>query len=333
MSLTFKSPWILLLIPFVVGSVIWWYGRKKETALQFSSSLLLVPVAGGLKAWLSAHLYWGRAFALIFFMVALAGPQQVLEETPYKAEGVDIVLAIDASGSMAAEDFKVDGQRVNRLTAVKHIVRDFIRKRSNDRIGLVVFSQFAYTVCPLTFDQEWLLDNLDRVQLGMMEDGTAIGSALASSTARLKASSAKSRIVILLTDGINNAGKIAPVAAANIAEAMGIRVYTIGAGSKGPVPFPIQDFWGRRAYQNVEINIDDATLQEIATLTGGKYFWAKDTETLKAIYAEIDQMEKSAMQQNGYREYRQLFPAVLIVALLMLFIDLVLSNTWLVKIP
>ena len=219
MNLTFKSFWILFLIPLAIGFFLWWYRQRKEAALQFSTSLLLTSVAGGFKVWLSDHLYLLRLLALVFFLVALAGPQQVLDATPYKAQGIDIVLAIDASGSMAAEDFKIDGQRANRLTAVKRVVSDFIEKRGNDRIGLVAFSQFAYTVCPLTFDKEWLLDNLSRINLGMMEDGTAVGSALASSVARLKTSHAKSKIIILLTDGINNAGKMDPLAAAKIAQA------------------------------------------------------------------------------------------------------------------
>lgn len=333
MSLTFKSFWILFFIPPVVVFFFLWYRKKKEIALQFSSSLLLSPVAGGVKVWLSERLYLLRLLALVFFLIALAGPQQALDATPYKTEGVDIILAIDASGSMAAEDFKIDRQRVNRLAAVKRVVNDFIQKRENDRIGLVAFSQFAYTVCPLTFDKEWLLDNLSRINLGMMEDGTAIGSALASSVARLKGSNAKSKIIILLTDGINNAGKIDPLAAAKITQAMHIRVYTIGTGSKGPVPFPIQDFWGRRVYQNIEIDLDDATLKEIAMITNGKYFWAMDTESLKAIYAEIDKMEKSEIQQVGYRDYRQLFSIFLAIALLLLLGEAILSYTWLIKIP
>lgn len=333
LNLTFKSFWILFIIPPIISFFVWWYRQKKEVAIQFSSSLLLSPVTGGFKAWVAQYSYLARLLALVFFLIALAGPQQVLDATPHKADGIDIILAIDASGSMAAEDFKIDGTRVNRLAAVKRVVHDFIQKRDSDRIGLVVFSQFAYTVCPLTLDKEWLLDNLDRIHLGMMEDGTAIGSALASSVARLKGSSAKSRIVILLTDGINNAGKVAPLEAAKIAQALHVRVYAIGAGSKGPVPFPIQDFWGRRAYQNVEINLDEATLKEIAAVTQGKYFWAMDADSLRSVYAEIDKMEKSDIQQTGYREYRQLFPLFLVIALVLLWGEIILSNTWLVKIP
>ncbi|MDD5691502.1 MAG: VWA domain-containing protein, partial [Candidatus Omnitrophica bacterium] len=241
--------------------------------------------------------------------------------------------AIDCSTSMLAEDFRLGGQRQNRIEVVKSVVKDFIMGRKNDRIAIVAFASRAYTVCPLTLDYGWLLDNLERVKTGLVEDGTAIGSGIATSLNRLKDAKAKSKVVILLTDGRNNTGKISPLTAAEAAKALKIKVYTIGAGSKGPVPYPVKDFFGNTVYQPVQIDIDEDTLIKIAEMTGAKYFRATDTESLRKIYKEIDSLEKTDIEESGYLEYNELFNVFLILALVFLLSDIVLSNTVLRKIP
>jgi Ca-activated chloride channel family protein len=257
----------------------------------------------------------------------------VLEETIFKTEGIDIVLTIDASGSMAAEDFKKDGKRQNRLAIVKDVVQEFVDQRQNDRIGLVAFGGVAYTVCPLTTDYSWLSKNLERITLGLIEDGTAIGSGIASSVARLRSSEAKSKVIVLLTDGIHNAGKLNPLEAARVAESLGIKIYTIGAGTKGYAPFPATDFFGRTVYQNILIEIDEKTLQEIAKITGGQYFRATDTESLRQIYKEIDALEKTKIEQVGFLEYEELFHWFLLVALIFLLMQILLEQTVFLKVP
>ncbi len=329
----FKSPWIFILLPILLFLVYFFQKKGKEPSFRFSSASLWKGIESGWKVWLGTHVVFLRMICVFFFVCALAGPRLVLEERRYKAEGIDIVLAIDVSGSMAAEDFKIDGKRHNRLYVVKKVVRDFIEERKNDRIGMVTFARFAYTVCPLTFDQDWLIHNLERIRFGLMEDGTAVGSAIASSVARQEDSKAKSKVIILLTDGVNNAGKIDPVSAAEMAKAFNIRIYTIGAGTKGPVPFPVKDFWGRTVYQDVEINLDDQTLKKVAKITGGKFFRAMDTESLKLIYQEINRLEKTEIQQTGYREYRQFFWIFLSLALFALLLEIILTNTIILKVP
>jgi len=277
--------------------------------------------------------YYLRLLAVALFILGLAGPRTVLEETVHETEGIDIVLTIDSSGSMAAEDFIVRGQRINRLDIVKQVVEEFIKERKNDRLGLVTFARLAYTVSPLTTDHSWLLTNLERVKLGLIQDGTAIGSAIASSVARLKNSDAKSKVIILLTDGVNNAGKMDPVDAARIAEAFHIKIYTIGAGTKGRVPFPSRDLFGRKDYQNVLIELDEKMLSEVAEITGGKYFRATDTESLRSIYNEIDALEKIKIEEQGYREYKELFQYFLLSALVMLCLEVILNHTLFLRIP
>lgn len=277
--------------------------------------------------------FYFRILSIVLFLIALARPCLVSEETQYKTEGVDIVLAIDISGSMAAEDFTIKGRRVNRLEVVKDVVSNFIGGRKHDRIGLIAFSALAYTVSPLTIDYSWVRANLERIKLGLIKDGTAIGSAISSSLSRLQESEAKSKIVILLTDGMNNSGKMDPVSAAQAAKALGIKIYTIGAGTKGKAPFPVLDMFGRQAYQMVTIDIDEEMLQKIALITGGKYFRATDTASLREIYKEIDMLEKTEIEEFGYREYQELFVYVVLGALGLLLVELLLSNTLLMRLP
>jgi Ca-activated chloride channel family protein len=266
-------------------------------------------------------------------VVALARPRQGLEETKVSTEGIDIVLAVDVSGSMLAEDFKIGGERRNRLEVVKKVIGNFILGRESDRIGMVVFAGRAYTQCPLTLDYNVLLQLLDKARIGMVEDGTSIGSAIATCLNRLRNTKAESKVIILLTDGVNNLGKIDPQTAAEMARTLGVKIYTIGAGSKGEVPYPVTDIWGRTVYQPVSIPIDDESLEKIAQTTGGRYFAAEDTGSLEKIFKLIDGMEKTASESTIYTEYRELFPYFAIPAFCCLLIGIVLENTRFRRLP
>ena len=329
----FKDPLILLLIPVILVLLYLAEKKKKYPTFRYSSLQLIRPKRSW-KVVMSQGLVFLRGLVLTLFIIALAGPRLTLERSEITTEGLDIILAVDASGSMAAEDFKIKNQRVNRLAVVKNVVEDFISKRSGDRIGLVVFAKQAYTLCPLTTDYDWLIANLKRVELGIIgEDGTAIGSALASSLGRLDKSQAKSKIIILLTDGVNNAGKIQPLQAAKAASSQGIKIYTIGAGSRGLVPYPVKDLFGRSVYRQVQMDLDEETLQKIAEITQGKYFRATDTASLQNIYDEINKLEKTEIKETGYKEYKQLFGWFLLAGMGLLFLEFILSNTILMRIP
>ncbi|HBR15831.1 MAG TPA: aerotolerance regulator BatA [Candidatus Omnitrophica bacterium] len=329
----FKDPWILLLIPLVILWVYWTNSGREVKGFRFPSLQMVRGLETSLKCRLSRYLWLARACVLILFLLGLARPQSPLEETKRATEGIDIVLTVDASGSMAAEDFELEGRRTNRLKVVKDVVADFVRMRSSDRVGMVAFGGRAYTVCPLTLDYDWLLTNLERVELGVLEDGTAIGSAIVSSLTRLKGTKAKSKIIILLTDGMNNAGQVDPLKAAKAAQALGVKIYTIGAGTRGLAPFPMQDFFGRTVYQNVKIDLDEELLNQIASVTGGTYYRATDTTSLRRIYEEIDKLEKTKIEESGYREYKELFPLLVLCALGLLVLGIILENTILLRIP
>ncbi len=331
--MTFHNPLLILLLPLAVAIIIFAQRRRTNASLRFSSGELLNGAKSSWKVVISRRMYLARSAALAFLIIALMRPQSPVADSQVETEGVDIVLTLDASTSMLAEDFSLGGKRQNRLAVVKRVVEEFIRGRGNDRIALVTFGARAYTVCPLTLDYDWLLVNLERIQSGMVEDGTAIGSGIASSINRLKNSQAKSKIIILLTDGRNNSGKIAPLAAAQAAAALKIKIYTIGAGSKGLVPYPVKDVFGNTGYQNVQIDIDEETLTKIAAKTKAKYFRATDTESLRKIYSGIDKMEKTIIQDKGYREFNELFGYFLVPGLALLLLEVVLSNTVLRKIP
>jgi Ca-activated chloride channel family protein len=274
-----------------------------------------------------------RVAALGLLVVALARPQLGKAATQIFTEGIDIMLAVDVSGSMLAEDFQVDGQRANRLDAVKSVVRKFLARRPGDRVGLVLFAARPYTQSPLTLDHGWLMKNLERAHVGLIEDGTAVGSGLATAVRRLEASEAKSKIVILLTDGQNNAGKVPPLVAAETAKTLGYRVYTIGAGTRGSAPFPQVDAFGRRVYVSMPVDIDEDTLSRVAELTGGRYFRATDTPSLEQIYAEIDELETSQQEGLQYLEYHELYVWLALPALALLAAEAVLAHTWLRVLP
>jgi Ca-activated chloride channel family protein len=234
-----------------------------------------------------------RGAALVLFIIALARPQIGKSETKIRSEGIEIALAVDVSGSMQAMDFEQNGQPVDRLTIVKQAVKEFIHARPNDRIGMIAFAGRAYVASPLTLDHDWLERNLDRVKVGLIEDGTAIGAGLGTAVNRLRDTKAKSRVVILLTDGVNNVQEVPPMEAAKAAKEFGVRVYTIGAGTMGLAPMPVMNRAGQvMGFQRVPVQIDEDLLTEIAKMTGGQYFRATDTDSLRRIYQQIDQMEK-----------------------------------------
>lgn len=329
----FKDPLVLVFLPIALGFGILIKGQLRKASLRFPSVDLLSSLQKTWKTRFANLPFYLRLLGLALFIVALSAPRLILEDVKNETEGIDIVLAIDGSGSMAAEDFTLKGRRYNRLEVVKDVVKEFVDGRSSDRLGLVAFGGLAYTVSPLTTDYAWLKTNLDRVTLNMMEDGTAIGSAISAGLSRLSKSQAKSKVIILLTDGVNNRGKVDPLSAAKAAKALGVKIYTIGAGTNGTAPFPVQDIWGRQGYQNVQVEIDEETLKSIAKTTGGEYFRATDTDSLRQVYKQIDRLEKTKIEETGYREYKELFGYFLTAGLLFLLAALVLENTLLLRLP
>lgn len=331
--MTFKTPLFLLLIPLVLPLLGFLYFRKQPPVFLFPSTAFVsgLPVTWRLR--LKHMPFFLRIAVLALFILALAGPEKVLLDARSSSEGISMVLLLDTSTSMAAEDFTVNGQRINRLDVVKSVLKDFIAARPGDRLGLLAFAARPYTVSPLTADHAWLLQNLERVRFGLMDDGTAIGSAIAAGAARLRKTEGKSKVIILLTDGVNNAGKIAPLDAADTAATLGIKVYTIGAGTREMAPYPVKDLLGRTIYQNIKVEIDEDVLQKIAGKTGGAYFRATDTDSLKRIYERIDKLEKVKFDENGYRQVEGYFDIVLLAALALLLIEIILARTIFLRIP
>ena len=260
-----------------------------------------------------------RTFALVMIVVALARPRSSEELSKVDTEGIDIVLAMDVSTSMLARDLTPD-----RISASKDIAIEFISQRPSDRMGIVVFAGESFTQCPLTTDRATLINLMKEVQTDIIEDGTAIGNGLATAVARMKDSDAKSRVVILLTDGVNNSGEVAPKMAAEIAKTYGIRVYTIGVGKEGMAPYPVMTPWGVQV-QNMKVEIDEALLKEIAESTGGRYFRATDNTKLAEIYSEINRMEKAKTSVESFPVYKELFGAYVLWALLALMLELLLN--------
>ena len=326
------DPWMLLLL-VLVPLLARPRRRNQAPALPYPMVDALRAVGPGRRAhwrWLLTAL---RVAALALLVVGLARPQLGRAATQVRAEGIDIMLVVDLSSSMLAEDFQLEGGRANRLEAVKSVVREFLDKRPNDRVGLVLFSARPYTQSPLTLDHGWLLANLDRAHIGMIEDGTAVGSALATAVGRLQGSEAKSKIVILLTDGQSNAGKVPPLTAAESAKALGYRVYTIGAGTRGSAPYPQIDPFGRKVYVNMPVDVDEETLQRIAEETGGRFFRATDTESLRQIYADIDRLETTSLEGLQYLDYDELYVWLVLAALVLLAGEALLAQTWLRVLP
>jgi Ca-activated chloride channel family protein len=319
---------LLLLLPALVYFFL--KGRRPQTVTLKYSNLKIVKAAGKSRWTLYRHILFGlRILAVAFLIIALARPQSGSQETEVTTEGIDIMLALDISSSMLAEDFKPK----NRLEVAKIVAKDFVQGRKNDRIGMVVFARESYTQCPLTLDYGVLLNFIDDVRIGLIEDGTAIGMALANSVNRLRDSKAKSKVIILLTDGRNNAGELNPLSAAQLARAMEVRVYTVGAGSRGTALYPVQDpIFGKR-YQRLPVEIDEDLLEDIAGQTGGKYFRAVDRESLEDVFDEIGELEKTKIEVKEFTRYRELFPLYLILGLFFFGLETILAHTKFRKIP
>lgn len=326
----FASPhylWLLTLLAPMIAYYVW-------RTMQGGAAIQISTVEGVARAPKSVRYYLRhlpfalRAATFGLLVVALARPQQIEQNVRTSSEGIDIMLAIDVSGSMLARDFKPD-----RITAAKEVAGSFIADRYGDRIGLVAFAGEAFTQSPLTTDQSTLQTLLARIRSGLIEDGTAIGNGLATAINRLRESDAKSKVIILLTDGVNNQGQIAPMTAAEIAKAQGIRVYTIGVGTEGMAPYPAIDMFGNLTFVNQKVEIDEKVLKAISDMTGGRYFRATDKEKLKAVYDEINQLEKSKIEVMEHISYHELFLTWALAALGLLFTEFLLSNLVLKRIP
>lgn len=327
--MTFHNPEYLFGLLVLIPMVYWFLKElhRSDASLQISSNRNLVAFPRSLKVKLMNVPYYLRFLSVALLIIAIARPQSSNSWRTENTEGIDIMIALDISGSMLAEDF-----RPNRLEASKSVANEFILSRPNDNIGLVLFAAKSFTQCPLTTDHAVLINLFNSINYGMIEDGTAIGLGLANAVARLKESKAISKVVILLTDGDNNRGDIAPVSAGELAQAMGIRVYTIGVGSQGMVNIPIQTPMGMQ-YQQIESAFDERPLKEIAEMTGGQYFRATNNEKLRSIYAEIDQMEKTKINVREYsKKYEEYFLFAL-AALVLLIAEVLMRNVYLRKIP
>ena len=327
--LRFEDPWFLILF-LIIPYLVW--KRKEQITISYSSLEILQNIRAIQVGFLSTIPLILRLFAISLFIMALARPQEGYKRTEILSTGVDIMLALDTSGSMQALDFIKNEKRDTRLAMVKDVVSKFIKNRTNDRMGMVVFGSEAYTQCPLTLDQNILQSFLSKLDIGMAGDSTAIGSAVGIAVKRLKDLKSDSKLIILLTDGRNNAGNLAPLQAAKTAKAFGIKIHTIGVGTRGKAPFLVNSIFGQR-YVYQEVDIDEGTLKEISKITGGQYFRATDLESLKSIYKQIDQMEKSEVKVFDHSEYTELFHYFLIPAILLLLLEIILSNSILRRIP
>ena len=330
--ITFRDPQFLLVLLAVPIVVIGELLRKPAGHVRFSSLRVLREIRQPVSVKLRRFVPLFSALAIALFSLGLARPQKGIEYTSVTTEGIDIELVVDVSGSMRALDFEIDGERKDRLYVTKQVLGEFIQGRIGDRMGLVVFAGLPYTQCPLTLDYGAVLSLLERAEIGMVEDGTAIGSAIGTAVMRLRESGAESRVVILLTDGINNAGKVSPDTAANLAKESGIKIYAVGVGKKGLVPYPIRDMFGTRL-QRVSLPVDDEGLTRIAETTGGRYWRATDTNALREIYAEIDKLERTEATVEKYAEYNELFPYFVMPGLGFLVLGSLLWNTRFARIP
>lgn len=333
--MSWYSPWAFLLIPFVVALVAWayWRSRKRSPTVQYSSLSLLKGIPRPLRTqlmWLPTFVMLG---ALVLIVVALARPQHADTKVRKNVEGIDIMMVIDVSDSMLIEDMKP-----NRLVASKEILKEFVRKRPNDRLGLVMFSGEAYTRVPLTLDHKILLESIEAIKISRnIKMGTAIGVALATGAGRLKESTAKSRVMVFMTDGENNSGTIDPETALDIAKGYGIRIYSIGAGVDGDAQLPIEtiDAFGRKVkrYQPIHSTVNDELLGKMAGDTGGKYYRATDNASLKKVFEDIDRMEKSKIDVNQYTKYAEMYEPWLMWGILLFLLSWFLQVTVFRKVP
>jgi Ca-activated chloride channel family protein len=322
--------WLLALLPIV----LLWRGRRGPVAaIEYPDVSLARAVARRSRSKLGWLVWLLPMVAAALMIVGLARPQRAHSRTEVTANGIDIVLGLDVSGSMQALDFLIDHRRVNRIEVVKSVVSKFIDQRPDDRIGLIAFAGAPYLVSPITLDHDWLQQNLERVTVGGADDGTAIGSAIAASVNRLRLTSAKSKVVILLTDGVNNTGKMSPLAAAEAAKAMGVKIYTIGVGVRGDAPIPIRDAAGNMRLVMAHVDVDERTLQAVADETGGKFYRATDTDSLQRIYEQINRFERTAQTVQRFERTEELYPWALMPALAILGLSLLLQQTRLRRLP
>ncbi|MFO7614961.1 MAG: VWA domain-containing protein [Bacteroidales bacterium] len=327
--MTFANPgflYLLVLLPLLAAWYLFRQGKSMPT-LQVSDSRAFEKTPRSIRHYLYHALFVFRLLAIGLLIVAFARPQSTTKRQDVTIEGIDIVLGLDISGSMLAQDLKPD-----RLEAAKNISYDFFSGRPNDRIGLVIFAGEAFTQCPLTTDHNILKDMLDGIKSGMIEDGTAIGDGLATAINRLRESKAVSKVLILLTDGVNNAGSIDPLSAAEIAKIYAVRIYTIGVGTHGFAPYPVQTMFGTR-YQSMEVQIDEELLEKVANMTDGRYFRATDNASLRDIYTEIDQLEKSKIDVTEFRKKHDEYLPLAFLALLLLALESLLRLTVLKTLP
>jgi Ca-activated chloride channel family protein len=332
--MAFAHPYFLLLL-LLLPLLAWLKGKHgRSPAFLYSSLRLVEGLTRARRSRAGGFLLTLRWLILALFIVALAQPRLTKSETTVKASGVDIAVAFDLSGSMLSEDFVVKGGRVNRFNLARSVLKGFIDKRPSDRIGLVVFASQAFIATPLTLDHDFLQANLDRLEIGSInQNQTAIGDALGTAVNRLRDLKSKSKIVILMTDGQNNAGKLNPLLAADAAATLGAKVYTVGIGVRGMAPMPGVDMFGRKVYQMMPVDVDEDTLQKIADKTGGKYYRADNAERFQQIYAEIDKLEKTEAVINKYTEFKELFPWLVAGGLALLIIELVLGQTAFRRLP
>lgn len=326
----FEDPSLFLLLLLLPG-MLWIHHRweaRRWGALRFSAVETVQNTGKGLSPWIQRIPGVLRTLALGALVVALARPQTGITSESVQTEGIDIVLAVDVSSSMLAEDLAP-----NRLEAAKEVAAAFVQGRRNDRIGLVAFAGEAYTQAPLTLDHGVIGGLLSDMSVGMIEDGTAVGMGLATAVKRLQASDAESKVVVLLTDGRNNRGEIGPTTAAQMAQALGIRVYTIGAGTQGTARVPVDDPFAGRRYVNMRVDLDEPTLQDMANITEGRYFRATDRESLEAVFAEIDDLETTEIQVENFTRFGERFPPILGAGLVLLLLEIVLGHTVLRKLP
>lgn len=331
--MSFQYPWLLLLLPLapVLAFLRAWRRRKPSLAFSDGRALARLPVTRALRAHRLLPLLHGAGVALL--VVALARPRTGVEASLVRADVRDIILVVDLSTSMRAEDLSAAGRARDRLGAAKEVVAKFIERRSGDRIGLVAFSALPYAVAPLTLDHGWLLRQLDRLEAGMIEDGTAIGDGIAAAVNRLRESTARSKVIVLLTDGINNRGALAPEDAARAARALGIRIHAVGAGARGRVRVPVREPSGETRYVMQESGIDEASLTAIADATGGRYFRAADFAALEEVYATIDRMETTRVEVKEYTRFDERFAPFALLGLLLLALERVLALSRLGRLP
>jgi Ca-activated chloride channel family protein len=322
--------WLLALLPL---SLLWRGRRGSVAAIEYSNVGLARSIAQSSRSRAGRWLWLLPVLAGAFMVVGLARPQWIHGRTQVTANGIDIMLGLDVSGSMQALDFKMGGKRVNRIDVVKSVVSQFVDERPDDRIGLVAFAGAPYLISPLTLDHDWLQQNLERVSVGGVDDGTAIGSAIATAVNRLRDSNAKSKIVILLTDGMNNAGKISPMAAAEAAKALGVKIYTIAVGVRGEAPVPVKDQFGNTRLVMAKVDVDEKTLQAVSALTGAAFYRATDTDSLKRIYEQINQLEKTAQVAERFEHHQELYEWALFPAIALLGLGFGLEHTRFRRLP